>query len=310
MQVRLGLGLSGLPFANADGFWRWIELCEQGGVDSLWQSDRLVGGASNLEALSAMAALAGATKRLKFGMNVLALAFREPIVVAKACATIDYLSKGRLLPAFGIGSPQSPDWKALGIPEAGRGKRTDEALEIIIRLCAGESVTFRGEHYAYENASISPLPLQQPLPVWLGGSSPAAIRRTARFGTGWHAGAMSAKQAGPVVAAIKQAAIEAGRPIDDDHFGTTLMFALGDRRRAEEHRAQFRKRFPTRDPEGIVASGVDELLRLVAEHEAVGVTKFILLPLANDEAELFAETEQLIAEVIPKAHRRKPALAV
>ena len=100
MRSRIGLGLANFPFASGKAFWRWVRLCEDGGVDSLWQSDRLVGPEPHMECMSVMAALAGATERLKFGMNVLALGFREPLIVATQCATIDYLSGGRLLRAF------------------------------------------------------------------------------------------------------------------------------------------------------------------------------------------------------------------
>src|ERR1700744_4486708 len=101
MAVRIGLGLGDFPFSSGAAFWRWVALCEDGGVDSLWQSDRLVSPEPFLECMSVMAALAGATTRIKFVMSVLALGLREPLIVATECATIDYLSGGRLLPAFG-----------------------------------------------------------------------------------------------------------------------------------------------------------------------------------------------------------------
>ena len=84
-----------------------MALGEEGGVDSIWQTDRLVSAQPYLECMSLMAALAGATKRIKFGMNVACLGWREPLLLAKQCATIDVLSGGRLLPAFGVGSTSS-----------------------------------------------------------------------------------------------------------------------------------------------------------------------------------------------------------
>ena len=73
-----------------------------------------------------MAALAGATRRIKFGMNVASVGLRDPLLLAKQCATIDFLSEGRLLPAFGIGSTLGPDWKATGPSTEGRGRLVDE----------------------------------------------------------------------------------------------------------------------------------------------------------------------------------------
>ena len=104
MTIAVGLGVMDFPFSSADAYWRWVAMCEDGGVDSVWQTDRLVSEKPFLECMSAMAALAGATKRLKFGMNVVSLGLRDPLLLAKQCATIDMLSNGRLLPGFGIGS--------------------------------------------------------------------------------------------------------------------------------------------------------------------------------------------------------------
>ncbi|MEL0112603.1 MAG: LLM class flavin-dependent oxidoreductase, partial [Rickettsiales bacterium] len=114
MTVGIGLGLSNYTFSSADGYWDWVHMCDDSGVDSLWQTDRLISKEPFLECMSVMAALAGATKRIKFGMNVASLGIRDPLITAKECATIDYLSNGRLLPAFGLGSNRSRDWIASG----------------------------------------------------------------------------------------------------------------------------------------------------------------------------------------------------
>jgi alkanesulfonate monooxygenase SsuD/methylene tetrahydromethanopterin reductase-like flavin-dependent oxidoreductase (luciferase family) len=227
MTVSIGLGLSEFLFASATGFWRWVDLCEHGGVDSLWQTDRIISRAPILESMTTMAALAGRTRRLKFGMNVVSLAFRDPVLLAKQCATIDVLSDGRLLPAFGIGNPLAPEWKALGFDTATRGKRTDEALEIVRRLWSEESVDFPGTWHKLRGASIAPRPMQRDLPMWIGGSSDAAIRRTARVGTGWIAGAELPAEAGRIAAAIRDATAAAGRTIDDDHYGAGFPFHFG-----------------------------------------------------------------------------------
>src|ERR1700728_890410 len=145
-KIGIGIGLMGFTFSGPGGYWRWVELCEDAGIDSLWQTDRLIGSQPHLECLATMAALAGRTRRLKFGMNVLSLAQRDPVLVAKQCATIDMLSGGRLLPAFGVGSDRSPEWAAMNLDPKVRGARTDEALEIIRRLWAEDKVNFAGKH--------------------------------------------------------------------------------------------------------------------------------------------------------------------
>jgi len=180
MTISAGLGIANYPFDDARGFRRWVEMCDRDGVDSIWQSDRLIGSEANLECMSVMAMLAGATRRLKFGMNVASLGLRHPVLTAKACATIDVLSEGRLLPAFGIGSALSRDYTATGTPTKGRGGRMDESLEIISRLWVEDEVTFDGHHFQLDRASIAPKPVQHPLPLWVGGSAAAAIERTTR----------------------------------------------------------------------------------------------------------------------------------
>ncbi len=307
MSVRIGLGLADFPFSSGKAFWRWVRLCEEGGVDSLWQSDRLVGPAPFLECMSVMAALAGATERMKFGMNVLSLGLREPLVVAKACATIDFLSGGRLLPAFGLGALTSPDWPALGLSPQGQGERVNAALDIIIRLWRGETLDLDGPHFHYRGARILPLPVQQPLALWLGGSSPAAIRRTALYGTGWQAGMEAPHEVGPVVAAIQAAATAAGRPIDPDHFGGGFFFRFGngDEPVVDARRAAYRRAFPGRDLDSaIVVGGAEDIIRHVRAHEAAGISKFILRPLGEGDDDLCDQTRRLIDEVIAPLHRR------
>src|SRR5437870_5619419 len=226
-NVAIGVGLMEFPFSDVGGFWRWVDLCEAGVVDSLWQTDRVVSREPILECMSVMAALAGRTRRIKFGVNVLSLAFRDPVLVAKQCATIDVLSEGRLLPAFGIGSPLAPEWRSLNLDTKTRGRKTDEGLEIIGRLWREETVDFEGVHYNLSGASISPKPVQPDLPMWIGGASEAAIRRTARFGTGWQGGAETPDQVAAVIAGIRAAAAAAGRTIDDDHYGAGIPFRFG-----------------------------------------------------------------------------------
>jgi hypothetical protein len=104
MNVRIGLGMATQPFSGPEALFRWVDLCEEGEIDSLWQTDRLISRQPYLEAMTTMAALAGATRRLRFGMNAVVVSLRDPLVLAKQCATIDYLSGGRLLPVFGVGS--------------------------------------------------------------------------------------------------------------------------------------------------------------------------------------------------------------
>jgi probable F420-dependent oxidoreductase len=308
MSIAIGLGLMEFPFAGAAGYWRWVDLCEAGGVDSLWQTDRLLSREPMLECMTAMAALAGRTRRLKFGMNVVSLALRDPVLVAKQCATIDVLSEGRLLPAFGIGSPRAPEWAALAIDTKTRGRKTDEGLEIVRRLWREDSVDFAGEHYRLSGATISPKPVQTDLPMWIGGASEAAIRRTARLGTGWQAGPETPAEAASIVAAIRAAVAEAGRTIDDDHYGASSPFYFGRAADPLVQRAMeaYTKR-TGRDANAYFAVGdAGVIIERIAEYIAAGVSKFVLRPVGSGDEQVLAQTRQLIEQVLPLAATRWP----
>ncbi len=300
MSVAIGLGLMDFPFKSGSDYWRWVDLCEAGGVDSLWQTDRLVSKQPILECMATMGALAGRTRRLRFGMNVVSLALRDPVLLAKQCATIDVLSEGRLLPAFGIGSPLGPEWTALDIDTKTRGKRTDESLEIIARLWREDTVDFAGKHYRLTGASISPKPVQPDLPMWIGGSSEAAIRRTAKYGTGWQGGGETLEDAGRVVTAIKKAVVEAGRTIDEDHYGAAFPFYFGSLSDSlvTGAMAAYAKR-TGRDASSHFAIGDAQVIRdRVAAYVAVGIEKFILRPVGSGY-EVLVQTKRLIEEVLP-----------
>jgi probable F420-dependent oxidoreductase len=299
-KIRCGLGVAAFGFDRARDYFAFAEQCEAGGVDSLWQTDRLVGGDPQLEPMAAMASLAGATERIKFGMNAVVVAYRDPLVLAKECATIDFLSGGRLLPVFGVGFEADPTWKATGRDPATRGKRSDETLEIMARLWAGESVDHAGAHFTYQGARIAPLPVQQPLPLWIGGHSPAAIRRTARIGTGWLGGLMAPGEVAGVVAAIRAECAKQGRAIDADHYGATIPFRFGS---ADDPLVQrFAGRAAARQASAesqIVAGKPAELAARIQQYVAGGVSKFVLLPLAQGTRDLREQAARAIAEVLP-----------
>ena len=306
MGVSVGFGLADFPFSGAAPFWQWVQLCEDGGIDSIWQTDRLVSAQPHLECMSTMAALAGATRRIKFGMNVACLGWREPLLLAKQCATIDVLSGGRLLPAFGVGSPRGPEWQTLGLPAKGHGRRIDEALVLLRRLWNEDSVDFEGEHYQLTNARIDPKPVQKRIPLWIGGSSKVAIRRTARLGTGWLAGTSTPEEAGRVVAAIKEATVEAGTSIDDDHYGGGFAFRFGswDDPVVQKSAAYYRDLIGLDPTERIVVGGAEDILARIEAFVAAGVFKFVLRPLGDGDDEVLDQSQRFVDEVQPRLHQR------
>ena len=306
--IAVGVGIMEYPFDTAAGFWKWVDLCESGGIDSIWQTDRMISRTPILECMTALAAIAGRTKRIKFGVNVVSVAMRDPVLLAKQCATIDVLSQGRLLPGFGIGSPRGPEWVAMHLDPKTRGRTTDEALEIIHRLWSGEKFDFDGRHFKLTGAQIAPTPVQADLPMWIGGSSDAAVRRTAKYGTGWQSGAETPATVGQVIADIKTAVVAAGRHIDEDHYGAALAYRFGGlddpgvSKVLEEYKAR-----TGREGRDYFAMGDAELIaNRIAEYVDVGACKFILRPVATGDADIYAQTKRLIEDVLPIVAARWP----
>jgi probable F420-dependent oxidoreductase len=301
-NIAVGVGLMEFPFDTTAGFWRWVDLCESGGIDSIWQTDRLVSRQPILECMTTLAAIAGRTRRIKFGVNVVSVAMRDPVLLAKQCATVDVLSEGRLLPGFGIGSPRGPEWTAMHLDASTRGRRTDEALEIIARLWTGEALDYAGRFFQLTKCSIAPVPVQPDLPMWIGGSSDAAIRRTAKVGTGWQAGAETPETVGQVIAGIKAALVETGRTIDEDHYGAAFAFRFGswDDPGMAKVAASYQARTGRDAREAFAVGDAATVLARLAEYVEVGASKFILRPAAQGDADMLGQTQRLVEEVLPQ----------
>jgi probable F420-dependent oxidoreductase len=302
MSIRVGMGVGGFPFSTVGGFLEWIDLCEASRIDSIWVSERLVGTQPSVEPMVTMSLIAGRTKRLKFGMNAIVIPFRDPLVLAKECATLDYLSSGRLLPAFGVGSELAPEFRATGMNPAGRGSRSDETLTLLTRLWNEEHVTHSGKHFKYEDVTITPRPVQSPLPIWIGGSSDAAVRRTARLGTGWLGGTQSPREVAQVVPAIKAALNETGRTIDPDHYGVGFPFRFGswDDPAVQRAAAGYSRMGSKTKPEEVLAvGGAAEIVAKAREYVEAGASKFVLRVIGSTDEDQLAQTRRLIEEVVP-----------
>src|SRR5215213_1313768 len=184
MSVKLGVGLAAWAFPELDpeAFFGYVERAEAGGVDSLWLSERLTSPATMLEPLSALAMAAARTRTMKFGMSVLVMPARNPVVLARTLATIDFLSGGRMLPAFGLGLEDPREQEAAGVARSERAARVAEATGLLRRLWAEDDVTYHGRFYDVTAATVRPRPAQASLPIWFGGRSDPALRRVGALG--------------------------------------------------------------------------------------------------------------------------------
>ena len=148
---------------------------------------------------------------------------RSPARLAKAWATLDVLSGGRALPAFGLGIAQPVEQQAFGVERSERAPIFDEALPLIRRLWSEDAVDHDGAHFHYEGMTVLPKPTKR-LDVWLGGKAPSELRRVGKLADGWLASFSSPEDCKAGREAIEQAADAAGRAIDDDHFGAMVFY--------------------------------------------------------------------------------------
>lgn len=185
---------------------------EGSGYDALWCGDHVMMWSPIIEPVTLLSAFAAVTERVKLGTGIFLLPLRHPIVVAKLFAGLDYLSGGRLIFGVGVGGEFAREFEACGVPIGERGRRTDEGLEILQRVWAETNVAFEGRHYAFRDVTLAPPPVQRPHPpIWLGGRSDAALRRTARFGNGWLAYMATPARVRDSLARIREQAARQGR---------------------------------------------------------------------------------------------------
>jgi probable F420-dependent oxidoreductase len=305
MSIRIGVGMGlSLPMP-VEQYWRFVRLCEALAIDSIWHSDQLL--RPSLEPLTMLAALATATKSLRFGMNAVVVSHRDPLIIAKECATIDYLAPGRLLPVFGVGDAADQVWKATGRSPKGRGQRANEAIALIRRLLSEDDVTFQGEYFQYENVSIAPRPVRH-IPIWIGGESEAAIQRTAALGDGWLGGLTAPKTAGAVVVRIKAALRNVGRHIDEDHYGVVVPFRVGGMDDPEV--VNFRSVISARRREAaeapmIAVGDQAAVVNAFRQYIDAGLSKFVAIPIAGNPQDLEVQVQRLAEEICPRVETIK-----
>jgi probable F420-dependent oxidoreductase len=311
MKIKYRIGIMPGPWPagrdGADFLWTLSDLCERSDIDSLWLSDRLSSPAPTPEVMTTLAAVAARTTRLKFGPSVIVLPYRTPVVAAKEMATVDWLSRGRLFPAVGVGVELPREFEASGVPFRERGRRTDEAIRVIRMLWTQDEVTFQGEFYKLDRISVLPKPWQSPPPIWIGGKSEAAQKRTARLGDGWMPSFITPDEFRAGVERVQELAAAEGREVPADHFGTLVNFALAESpEQGQTIAAPFIPRGRVDDatlrqctafgPAEVVAGKIEEYVK-------GGGSKFILRPMCPSEM-MLDQLARLAAEVIPSYHSR------
>jgi probable F420-dependent oxidoreductase len=290
MRVRIGvsLGAAGVP----SEFEAAVGMLETARVDSLWLPETVYGPA--VDPVSGMAFALAKTAHLKVGTGVSVLPGRHPVLVAKQLATLAGLAPGRVLPVFGLQPALAAERPLFPVPPGQRAAVFDEALTLLRLLLTTDEVSFHGSFFTVEGASVGPLPAK-PLDIWLGGSAPAGLRRVGRLADGWLGSLLTPAEAGVAVAAINAAAGEAGRQVDQDHFGTSLAIAFGGI--PDALAASISRRRPDADPAELVADGWSDARGMIASFVDAGLSKFVVRPagaLASVEDFLAGFTQELM----------------
>lgn len=294
MKVRIGVGLGTQGLAEPETtFAPMVDALERCRFDSLWLSERLTAPAP--DPVVGLAFAAARTTKLKLGFSVLVLPGRSPVVLAKELATLDVLSNGRLLPAFGLGVADPREQQAFGVERGARAAWFDEALPLLRRLWTEDTVDHHGERFRYEGLQVLPKPLQQPPDVWLGGRAPSELQRVGRFGDGWLPSFCTPDEARDGRRVVGAAAAEIGRAIDPEHWGALIPYVRGEI--PPRLASLVRARNPGANVADVIPTGPKELRDLLERFVDVGFSKFVVVP-AFEPPSWVDEIEALAGEVL------------
>jgi len=265
------------------------------GFESAWVVEQILGGIRSLEPVTLLTWAAACTERLRLAPAVLLTALRSPVHLAKALSSLDHLSGGRLTVGIGLGG-NPKIYPAFGLLAARRAARFAEGLRLMKRLWTEERVTFDGEFFKLQNASMQPKPLQKPHPpLWFGGHHPNALKRAVELGDGFiGAGSLSTAGFLEEVALLRRLLKDAGRDPASLPLGKRVYIAVDeDRARAGRRLAEWFGAFygkPELATEVCVWGGPEECVDRLEEIVAAGVGFLMLNPVFDEmeHLELFA----------------------
>jgi probable F420-dependent oxidoreductase len=268
------------------------ELAEDLGYDSIWAGEHLSFHNPILDLGVALATFAAVTERILLGAAVVLLPLRHPSLVAKQAASLDFVSRGRLLLGLGVGGEGAGDFEAAGIPIAERGARADEGIVALRALLRDRPASFSGRFYQFDGVSIEPAP-SRPAgpPLLVGGRSEAAQRRAGRLGDGWLPYLVSPRRYREGVEAVRAHAVAVGRDPDALAHVAVAFARVGDdgeraRDSAQEHLSRrYGMRFERHHVERLCVVGThEECTARLAEYAAAGVTHLSLNPAVDEGA--------------------------
>ena len=309
MSFGLDVGTYG-PLAHPDVILRLAQLAEQAGFASIWLADHVAFpvsfkskypyGAQGtfptrladplMEPVAAMGVLVGSTTRVRIGTAALIMPYRNPVLLSRMLVTLDHFSGGRIILGAGVGWLQE-EFAVLGNQDfKGRGRATDEYLEIFKAVCAGGEVAYRGATYAFDAIFASPGSLQRPHPpILIGGLSDAALRRVVKHGNGWLAVAAGAEQLSERLRTLERLAAQAERQLREFRLAYKIFLSIGEAKAGA---------FGTREPgTGTLAEIRDDIKRLLD----LGFDPIIVRYRGDSTTDQMQQIERFIDEIAAKA---------
>jgi alkanesulfonate monooxygenase SsuD/methylene tetrahydromethanopterin reductase-like flavin-dependent oxidoreductase (luciferase family) len=299
---RLGVLLGSWPLGMPEDprfYPRVSKQVEDAGFDLLFTGDHMFAKGPNPDALALLAACAATTTRVVLGTAILLLPLRDPVVAAKQVATIDLLANGRLALGVGVGGEFDWEWKAMGIPVAGRGERLDEYLALMKQLWSGGTVEHAGPLRPVSGVRGSPAPARPGgPPIWIGGRSDAALSRAARH-DGWCAYAVSTKR---TRASVERIAELRGGDMRGFRVSAVVFTSVSDdARRARDTAARVLSDRYSQDFDRFLdafaaVGSLEHVRERIAEFRAAGIDDILLSP--QVPAEEFEEQVELLAGLV------------
>jgi probable F420-dependent oxidoreductase len=304
--MRVGIGL-GIELERITEQARWAE---DAGFDQVACGEHLFFHGPTPNAFIALAAAAGATRRIRLLSALTIVPLYQPAVLAKLAATLDQVCAGRFDMGVGVGGEYPPEFVAAGVDPAQRGARTDEALEVLRPLLAGETVTHHGRFVDIPGLALQPPARQQPgPPIWLGGRKPAAIRRAARHADVWMPYMYTPEQLGSSLEQVAAAAVAEGRAPGSVTgalfcWGAVHADAAVARKSAVDTvSAIYQQDFEPLADRYLLHGDPDRILRRLREYHDAGARHLVFGPTARTEPERVAMLELFAAEVLPELAR-------
>lgn len=277
------------------------------GYDSIWVGDHISTHNPVMDAMTILAYFGSVTKRIKLGTGVLLLALRNPSLVAKQIATLDWLTSGRVIVGVGVGGEDPSDFNAVGVPIRERGARTSESIVAMKSLWASDSATHHGNFFNFDEVSIKPQSIQDGgPPVWIGGRSPGALKRIAQVGDGWYSYMVSPRRFADGMNIIVDEIKRIGRDKPDLSGALLVPIRIGDddkvaRCELADHLAsRYAKKFDDHVIDNYCLAGSSSKIRQrIKEYIEAGVSHVVFMH-AGPVSELRDASAHIYEEVINK----------